>query len=64
MRNPVTLISRVQGLSRLLLAMYLTNGKHGNYPAGIYLFKVNSTITRAMFQICLKLVIKAIQRRQ
>ena len=33
-------------------------GSMVNYPAGIYLFKVNNTNTRKRFEICSKLTIK------
>ena len=33
------------------------------YPAGIYLLKVNNRNTRTWYEICLKLTIKASERR-
>ena len=35
-----------------------------NYPAGIYLFKVNNRNTRTRCEICSKLTINTLERRQ
>ena len=35
-----------------------------NYPANIYLFKVNNRSTRKRSEICSKLTIKTLDRRQ
>ena len=34
-----------------------------NYPAGIYLFKVDNRNTRTMYEVCSKLTIKTPERR-
>ena len=45
---------------------FLKNGKllAVNYPAGIYMFKVNNRNARTKCKICLKLTLKAPERRQ
>ena len=52
----------------VLFNQYFNHNKHNTdsiskYPAGIYLLKVNNRNTRARFEICSKLTLKAPDRR-
>ena len=69
LRNPyvllkTTLIHLSSTLPRLCQSKHTFTLIFAHFPSGIYLFKVSNRTTRAMCEICLKLIIKTPERRQ